>query len=140
MASVMYRLLGMNNFDLNSPDEAIRLGLLAISSHTFLHFQNMKPPKKSFPQKYRDCLQNIELSANVASIISWLLTIGAISVFTPIDNYWLMPLLRDQMRCCQITEWEDMRGHLERFLWIDVLHDKPCQKVFSTAWAYENTS
>lgn len=138
MASVMYRLLGMKDFDPNSPDEAIRLGLLAFSSYTFLHFQNMKPPQTSFPQKYRDCLQNIEFSAKVASIILWLLTIGAISVFTPTDNYWLMPLLRDQMRYCQICEWEDMRGNLKRFLWIDMLHDKPGQKVFSTAWANEN--
>ncbi|KAF7168374.1 hypothetical protein CNMCM5623_001457 [Aspergillus felis] len=51
MASVMYRLLGMKDFDPNSPDEAIRLGLLAFSSDTFLHFQNMKPPQTSFPQK-----------------------------------------------------------------------------------------
>jgi hypothetical protein len=135
MASVMYRLLGMKDFDPNSPNEAIRLGLLAFSSHTFLLYKNMKPPQITFPQKYGECLQTIEFSAIPALTGLWLLTVGAISVFTPTDNSWLMPLLRDQMKRCRISEWEDMRGHLKRFLWIDMLHDKPGQKVFSTAWA-----
>lgn len=133
MASVMYRLLDMKEFDTNSPNEAIRLGLLAFTSHTFLNFQNMKPPQTYFPQKYRKCLQNIECSANAASMMLWLLTIGAISIFAPTDDHWLMPLLRDQMRHCQAFEWEDLHGHLKRFLWISVLHDKPGETVFSTA-------
>jgi hypothetical protein len=63
----------------------------------------------------------------------WLLIIGAISFFTPTDDHWLMPLMRDQMWHCQISEWEDMHSHLNRFLWISVLHDKPGERLFSTA-------
>lgn len=132
MASVMYRLLGMKDFDTNSANEAIRLGLLAFTSHIFLDFQNMKPPQKVFPMKYRECLQNIECPADAAFTMLWLLTIGAISVFTPTDDHWLMPLLRDHMRYCQISEWEDLRGHLKCLLWIGVLHDKPGERVFRT--------
>jgi hypothetical protein len=133
MASVMYRLLDMKDFDPNSPNEAIRLGLLAFTSHTFLHFQNVKPPQTDFPRKYRKCLQNIECSVHAASTVLWLLIIGAISVFTLTDDHWPMPLLRNQMRLCQIYEWEDLHSHLEDFLWINVLHDKPGERVFSIA-------
>jgi hypothetical protein len=37
MASIMYRLLDMK-FEIGSPDEAIRLGLLAFSSNIFLQW------------------------------------------------------------------------------------------------------
>jgi hypothetical protein len=133
MGSVMYRLLDMKDFDTNSPNEAIRLGLLAFTLHTFLNVQNMKPPQTEFPLRYRRCLQSIEFSAKAASIMLWLLTIGAISVFAPTDDDWLMPLLRDQMTHCQISQWEGLHDHLKRFLWIGVLHDKPGESVFSTA-------
>ncbi|OOQ84860.1 hypothetical protein PEBR_28578 [Penicillium brasilianum] len=133
MGSVMYRLLDMKGFDPTSLNEAIRLGLLAFTSHTFLHFQNMKPPQTKFHQKYQDCLRNIKWSAKAASIILWLLTIGAISVFKPTDDPWLMPLLRDQMRYCGISEWEDFHRHMKRFLWIKILHDESGERVLNTA-------
>lgn len=132
MASVMYRLLDMKDFDPNSLNEAIRLGLLAFTSHTFLQIQNMKPPQTEFPRKYRDCLQNIDYSSKTASMMLWLLSIGAISVFTPTDDPWLVPLLRDQMRHCRISGWNDLQNHLSKFLWIKMLHDGPCQRVFNT--------
>jgi hypothetical protein len=129
----MYRLLDMKIFDPNSLNEFIRLGLLAFTSHTFLHFQNMKPPLTEFPRKYQDCLRNIKCSAKAASIKLWLFTIGAISVFKPTDDPWLMPLLRDQMRHCCISGWEDFHRQMKRFLWITILHDEPGERVFNTA-------
>jgi hypothetical protein len=134
MASVMYRLLRMNSFDPTSVDEAVRLGLLAFSSHIFLRWQDVKLPHTYFPQTYRSCLLNLKLPDALSSqILLWLLMVGAMSLFTPADDAWLIPWVRVNIELCGARNWSELRAQLKGFPWIDILHDKLGQAIFDSA-------
>ncbi|KAH8655878.1 hypothetical protein BX600DRAFT_515563 [Xylariales sp. PMI_506] len=85
MVAVMYRLLYMK-FDPSSFDEAIRLGLLALSSNLFLQWKIGKPVYIDLPRSLKDCLLKLQISEGFNSILIWLMMIGAISVFTKADD------------------------------------------------------
>lgn len=134
MASVMYRLLYMKSFDPSSLDEAVRLGLLAFSSHIFLNWQGVKPKHTYLPDTYRSCLLNLKLPSTLPSqILVWLLMVGSLSIFNPADDAWLMPWLRSSIELCEAQGWNEMRGQLKEFPWIDMLHDKPGRSIFDAA-------
>ncbi|EXJ95173.1 hypothetical protein A1O1_00292 [Capronia coronata CBS 617.96] len=158
MTSVMYPLLNLHlerrseSDPTSVPDaeaEAGRLGLLAFSSHVFLRWQEVEAPQTYFPETYRSCLLHLRLgvgdtltttttsttstSTPQFNFLLWLLVVGAISVFTPADDVWLMPWIRALVNLCGIREWNDLRARLKRLPWIDILHDKPGRKVFESA-------
>jgi hypothetical protein len=140
MASVMYRLLRMNSFDPTSIDEAIRLGLLAFSSHIFLDWQDVKLPHTYLPKIYRNCLLNLKLPGALPSQnLLWLLIVGSLSIFTEADDHWLIPWVRANIELCGAHDWSELRGQLKAFPWIDFLHDKPGQAIFDAAVLSKNT-
>ncbi|KAJ5587588.1 uncharacterized protein N7459_003353 [Penicillium hispanicum] len=133
IGSVMYRLVDMKHLDPTSIDEAVRLGLLAFSSHVFLQCKDVQLPHTYFPRRYRHCLLNLRVQDIPPQILAWLLVIGAISVLSPADDSWLMPWLRVNCDMCGAQGWEELRGRLKGLLWIDILHDRPGQAIFKTA-------
>lgn len=101
MASAMYRLL-RTGFETGSIDEAIRLGLLCLSYHIFLQWQDMKLSHVHFPSAYKNCLVNLKLVDRFPSrIMLWLLMIGGISMFTTSDDTWLKDALRKHIEIYQ---------------------------------------
>ncbi|KEF57424.1 uncharacterized protein A1O9_05341 [Exophiala aquamarina CBS 119918] len=134
MASSMYRLLHMKYFDPTSIDEAIRLGLLAFSSHIFLTWQGIRLPHPYLPNTYRTCLLNLKLPGTFPpQILLWLLIVGSFSVFTSSDAAWLAPWVRANIELCEASTWTEVRGQLKTFPWIDILHDKPVQAIYESA-------
>lgn len=133
MASVMYRLLHLR-FDSCSADEAVRLGLLAFTYHTFLQWQYLSLPYAQFRSTYRKCLLDQEL-ANKASpqIMLWLLMVGALSVFPPSDHPWLKDCLQQHIETCHMKSWKELRDVLKSFMWIGLLHDKAGNAFFDSA-------
>lgn len=134
MAPVMYRLLRMNNFGLMSINEAVRLGLLAFSSHIFLSWQDVKIPLSYISHSYRSCLLNPKLPGILPPMLFlWLLVVGSLSIFTTADDIWLMPLIRVNIDLCKSLNWDELRAELRTFPWIDILHNKPGQAIFDAA-------
>lgn len=136
MTTVMYRLLHMS-FETGSIDEAVRLGLLALSSHVFLQWKDVRPSYVDFPATYRNCLANLQAVDGFASyhLLLWLLMVGAISIFTTADDdMWLKPWLRVNMNLCEVTSWNKMRDILDSFLWIGLVHDQPGMDMFDSAF------
>ncbi|RDW84448.1 hypothetical protein BP6252_02038 [Coleophoma cylindrospora] len=133
MATVMYRLLHMQ-FAPGSVDEAIRLGLLAFSSNIFLQLQNVKPPYIYLPNAFRCCLLELQLPRERPSrLLLWLLFIGALSVFSDPDaDAWLKPWLQSEVQSSGVHSWRELREGLKSFLWIDIVHDKPGQRIFDS--------
>lgn len=132
MASVMYRLLRMS-FDTGSADEAVRLGLLAFTYHTFLQWQYLSLPHAHFHSVYKNCLLNPKLVDNTSSQTTlWLLVVGATSVFPTSDYPWLKDRLREHIDTCHVKSWKELRDVLKSFLWIGILHDKPGKHVFDS--------
>ena len=130
MAAVMYRLLDLR-FCHGSIDEAVRLGLLLFSSHIFLNFRDIKPPRTYLSDTYRDCVLHIEPPGRLSPLILlWLLLVGSLSTFTAADDVWLMPWMRINIELCQASHWSELRGMLKTCPWIDALHDAPGRNMF----------
>lgn len=133
MTSVMYRLLDIK-FETGSIAEALRLGLLAFSSHIFLQWQDIRRPYIQFSAAYKDCLVSLKSLDGVSShIVLWLLMVGGVSVFGASDDEWLKPWLRANSQLCKVRSWPAMRGVMESFIWIGALHDKPGKDLFESA-------
>ncbi|KAE8415068.1 hypothetical protein BDV36DRAFT_263538 [Aspergillus pseudocaelatus] len=133
MTSVMYRLLNIE-FETGSIAEALRLGLLAFSSHIFLQWQDIRRPYIQFSAAYKKCLVSLKSLDGVSShIVLWLLMAGGVSVFGAADDEWLKPWLRANSQLCKVRSWPAMRDVMESFMWIGALHDKPGKDLFESA-------
>lgn len=123
------------DFEADSFEETLRLGLLAFSSNVFLMWQSIKLPYHYFPASFRDCLVNINALDAVRSsrLLLWLLMVGSITIFTEADDdAWLKPWLRLHMDDCKVRSWDQLQDVLRSFLWIDMLHDTPGRAVFES--------
>ncbi|EXJ86575.1 hypothetical protein A1O3_03528 [Capronia epimyces CBS 606.96] len=113
MGSVMYALLRMD-FPTNPINEAIRLGLLAFCSHSFLERRGIELPKRSLCEKYRTCLEHVNTTQlqrpshintqpkrPSPQLSLWFLIMGRISIFTstshPDDSAWIDSSLREHI-------------------------------------------
>jgi len=135
VASVMYRLLGMN-FDAGSSDEAIRLGLLAFSCSVFLQWQHLGMSYPPLISAFRNCLATMNSQQTSPHLVLWLFMIGAALVFDATDDWWLKPALLVKMGLCEIRSWSEMQHLLKFSMWIDLIHDKAGKRVFDSTIAY----
>lgn len=134
MGSVMYALLRMN-CSTNPINEAIRLGLLAFCSHSFLERRGIHLPKGYLCENYRTCFEDVHTRLRGASQVSlWCLMIGKISIFTSDtdDSAWIQSRLRENIGLDKDCSWPQLRPILKSFLWIDILHDAPGQTIFGS--------
>ena len=137
MAPVMYNLVDAR-FEAGSPDEAMRLGLLAFCCSIFMHWRTMDRSFAHFTREFRACLRSRASSARQVlppQLSLWLLVIGALSVFGVAgddDDEWLKPLLREALRECEIGSWGEARELMRSLLWIGLVHDTSGRRVFSS--------
>ncbi|KAK3323308.1 hypothetical protein B0T19DRAFT_201281 [Cercophora scortea] len=132
MASVTYRLLAMQ-FPLGSPDETIRLGLLAFCSSAFLQWRNtnVHPVGAWLPAAYKECFLEGTLRDSAPTIWLWLLMAGAVSIWDePGELMWLGPMLRTSFDVCELETFEELRALLTGLLWSSVIHDEAGEKMF----------
>ncbi|KAF2165715.1 hypothetical protein M409DRAFT_24005 [Zasmidium cellare ATCC 36951] len=124
MAAVMHRLLDMT-FEDSSVEEAVRLGLLAFCSQAFLPWMSVKLPFDMFPQAYVRCMEAVTTSGSITpGLAMWLLTIGSIALFSPgCVNDSMQSSLRGIIVGSGVKCWEDMRGILKGYLWLDLIFD-----------------
>lgn len=133
MTSLMYSLLHMS-FDVNSVNEAIRLGLLSLSSHIFLQWKVARVTYAHLTVSYRKCLHRLECSNRISPhLLSWLLMVGAVSVFEQPDHSWLRPRLRASIESCGVESWSEMQDILGSLLWIPLVLEKPGKDFFDSA-------
>jgi hypothetical protein len=130
MGSVMYALLRMN-FPTNPINEAIRLGLLAFCSHSFLERRGIRLPNGYLRENYyRTCFEDVNTQVSL-----WFLMIGKISIFTSDTDdsaTWIKSRLREKVGLNKDCSWPQLRLILKSFLWIDILHDAPGKTIFES--------
>lgn len=130
MVAVTYRLLYMR-FATGSLDEAVRLGMLAFCHHTFMQWQDIKPPNRYFPRFFRSCILAFkDLHGDFSSLILWLLMIAAISLFDVAEEAWLRECLNEYMDRCHVKTWDDMQAILKSFLWLKILDEEPGMSIY----------
>jgi hypothetical protein len=133
MASLMYPLLHMS-FENGSLNEAIRLGLLGLSSHLFLQGNLFHVNYAHLSAAFRDCLNRLEISERAPPhILSWLLIVGAVSVFEPRDEGWIAQMLRVNVEACGVVSWSEMRVVLDSLMWLPLVQEKPGRAIFDSA-------
>lgn len=133
MTSVMYRLLYVS-FDACSANEAIRLGLLSFCSHVFLQARLDNLAFVHLSNSYKKCLNCVEFRSGISPrLFSWLLIIGAISVFDKSDNHWLKFRLRANIESCGVKYWSEMQLILESLMWIPIVQENLGKDVFDSA-------
>jgi len=135
MASVVYPLLDMC-FEGSSSDEAIRLGLLALSCSVFLQWKQLGMSYPHFTSVFRGCLTRLTYSHISSQLLLWLLMVGAVSVCEATDDGWLKPLLLVNIGLCEIDSWSKMQDLLKSFIWIGLVHDKPGKGIFDSTIIY----
>jgi hypothetical protein len=60
----------------------------------------------------------------------WLLILGGISVPARDGSEWFVEKLQEQASLLGIVTWEQVKGCLARFPWMDGIHDKPSRKLW----------
>lgn len=134
MGTVMYALLRMK-FPTSPINEAIRLGLLAFCSHSFLERRGIRLPNGHLRENYRTCLEDVDtLPRGASQAALWLLMIGKISLYAADadDSAWINSRLAEQISLNKDCSWPRLRLILKSFLWIDILHDKPGKLIFES--------
>ena len=135
MTSVMYRLLDMTKFKVNSIEEAIRLSLLAFSSNVFLQWKQLGLSYNYLATTYRNCLAESRCSNVPPRLLLWLLMVGAVSIFRCDDEKWLRPRLRANIDSIGgLKSWTDMHNILKFFMWIGLVLDEPKKKCLTPRW------
>ncbi|KAL7952382.1 hypothetical protein V8C34DRAFT_299445 [Trichoderma compactum] len=129
----MYSLLNIT-FKSDSFNQSLPLVQLAFSSQVFLPWQGVKYPHTYLPERYRNSLLTLK-SPNQSSphILCWLLVMGAILIFGPTDNAWLVLWIQVNLRLCEAESWDKLHHQLKQFLWIDILHDHLGKSIFDIA-------
>ena len=130
----MYALLRMK-LSTNPIDEAIRLGLLAFCSHTFLERRGIHLPNGYLCENYRTCFEDVNTQLRGASqLLLWFLMIGKISIFSSDtdDSAWVKSRLRENIGLNNDCTWPQLRLILKSFLCIDILHDAPGKIIFES--------
>ncbi|KAI0549258.1 hypothetical protein F4679DRAFT_584831 [Xylaria curta] len=130
MVFVMYRLLYLR-FTSGSLDEVTRVGLLVFCFGTFVQWRQVVPVPSSFlATLLRENLAYLENPDISPQFTFWMLTMGALTVFTS-ESIWLHPWLRTSMMACGVDSWGGVSEILHWFPWVDILHDEPGRDLFA---------
>lgn len=130
MTSVMYRLIDMQ-FQVESLDEALRLGLLAFCSRTFLQGQTGKMDHRDLSRKQMLSLRYLGSSPDFPwQLQIWLLMIVCISNTDHEDNNRAICELRSKLCHNKIASWTVLREILQSLLWIPVVFDQGARRLF----------
>ena len=133
MVSILYRLL-TTNFDQNTPEEALRMGMLVFSGSIFLQLNRTRTRFSKVADAMEAVLYQFteRRSTNpLAKVVLWLQFVDAISFVTSglvIQDARLRPAIEDT----GAESWEDVRAILKSLLWIDAQHDALGKRVYDT--------
>lgn len=133
MISILYRLTSLS-FPHDALQEALRLGLLAISSTLFMQRQYMDNPYHHLLNLYRSSLLRLWESASVAvptPILFWLAMLSHVAAPSLID--WSAGWLDESIRRADIKSWTQARELLRSLVWVDFIHDRLGKPAFETA-------
>lgn len=135
MASVMYRLLAINDLDHLELDGALRLGLLGFCSPIFVQWARIRVPHQHLSDLYRECLWHLKATDQASpDLMLWLLFTGHVSIFRPKSESWLVPCIRDATLACGLKTWKEAQAVLNNYLWIDPVHSESGEAIFDEAF------
>ncbi|OLN81321.1 hypothetical protein CCHL11_08585 [Colletotrichum chlorophyti] len=140
MTSIQYRIMHLELPAENGLAEGFRLGMIGYLTTLFLLISGKRLRFDFFNSKFRSTCRHLETAeppgASSGLIQAWILVIGAISIFDPEDDVWLMPKLAD-IRGSLGNTWPEAKRRLEEVMWIEAIHDLAGIKVFEKLVFYD---
>ncbi|KAL4943511.1 hypothetical protein BDV06DRAFT_135303 [Aspergillus oleicola] len=126
-------------FGMSALEDVIHLGLLAFLV-TFLSGLNHRVADQPLlAQKLRSAIENmlkiIESGKEKRpgnSVLLWALFIGAVVVFKPSDDEWLIKTTSATIKALGLSSWDDIKQVLVGFPWVHALHDRASTKLCHT--------
>ncbi|KAK3372243.1 hypothetical protein B0H63DRAFT_563697 [Podospora didyma] len=132
--SVEYRLMHPSFPPTEPFNETMRLGLLAVSTTVFLQTATIKVRFEALTTGLRDSLLRMDWSGHGQKALRpWLLFAAGFAAASDVDDYWLMPLLRDALQQAGLDSWEAARAFLKNFIWVDIVHDVEGMMIWEKA-------
>ncbi|KAL4785207.1 hypothetical protein BJX76DRAFT_189589 [Aspergillus varians] len=118
---------------------AIHLGLIAFLVTFLRGLDHRIADKPLLSHRLQLTIQKLSLSVEagqenqtVKSVLLWTLFIGAVVVFKPTDDEWLIPITNTAMKALELSTWEDVKQVLAGFPWVNALHDRTGAVLCST--------
>jgi hypothetical protein len=135
MISILYRLTHLS-FKSDPIQEAIRIGLLAVSSTIFMQRHFMEHPYDHLLNLYRNALfklseiTDLELPIPIVLWLTMLFHVVAHKEPSPADG--LSVWLDKAILGANIDSWPQAREILRSIVWVDFIHDRLGQPAFET--------
>ncbi|KAL4739302.1 hypothetical protein BDV11DRAFT_170216 [Aspergillus similis] len=121
-----YSMLGISPLE-----EVVHLGLIAFLV-AFLRGLNQRIAENPLlSQRLRIAIEKLwpsveggEESKFINRVLIWALFVGAIVVFKPSDDEWLIPTTNTAMNALGLSSWKGVKEALAGFPWVDAVHDR----------------
>ena len=136
MISILNRLTHLL-YESDALQEAMRSGLLAVSSAIFMQRQFMEQPYDFVLDLYSSTLSRLRKATDTnlpETMVLWLTMmyhVVAHKESPPSD--WANMWLDEAISCAGIGCWSQLREMLHSVVWIDFIHDRPGEKAFESA-------
>lgn len=136
LSSLAYRLLHLHpiigDTMENIVENAYHLGAVALLWTIMFESGRLhRSPYTLLAERIREAVNAlIGAGTDATPLVLWLLFVGGISVLGSNDKGWLY----SRIKCCTsvlgLENWQCTRELLEQFPWINLIHDKPAQRLW----------
>ncbi|KAL4754724.1 hypothetical protein BDW72DRAFT_117553 [Aspergillus terricola var. indicus] len=112
-------------------EDIVHLGLIAFLV-TFLRGLNQRIAENPLLshrlrlaiEKLLSSVEGGEEGKIIKRVLIWALFVGAVAVFKPSDDEWLIPTTNTAMNALGLSSWKDVKEALAGFPWVDAVHDR----------------
>jgi hypothetical protein len=136
MISILYRLTNLS-FESDPFQEALRVGLLAVSSTLFMQRQFMEHPYDHLLNLHRKSLLKLRESTDIdipVPIVLWLtMLLHVVENREPSASDWLSVWLDEVIFRAGIESWQQAHEILRCMVWVDFVHDRCGAPAFEAA-------
>jgi hypothetical protein len=136
MISVLYRLTQLS-FEIDPVQEAIRLGLLAVSTTLFMQRQFMKNSYDNLVGIYCNALLKLREYGDVVilpSIVLWLrMVLDVVDGAEDCRGDWLNTWFDEIISRASIQTWSQAHEMLRTMVWVGFVHDRRGKQAFDMA-------
>ena len=136
MTSILYRLTSLS-YESDPLQEALRVGLLAISSTIFMQRQFMEHPYDNLLNLHRKSLLKLRESTDIdipVPILLWLtMLLHVVENKEPSLPDWLSVWLDEVIFCAGIDSWPQAHEILRSMVWVNFVHNRCGMPAFEAA-------
>jgi hypothetical protein len=121
----------------NNLEDMLHLALTAFTTTLFLGFGSALLRAPLLPASLRDSAQRYRPEDKESQqLLLWVLLVGRASVFTDLDECWLVPKMREIGVALELRTWEDIWCVLIQFPWVNLVHGRAGRALWEKSDIY----